>query len=522
MNVFISGIGGSGAYYLARYYLLLGNKIYGSDLEKNQRIEELINNGIEIYIGKATDDFIKQKLPIDLYIYSSALKEDHPEKKFIKNKNINQYEVGELTDLLIKNYLNNILTEKEKNALLKSDIAPLLKINWDKKKYIAITGTDGKTTTVNMIYHILKKLNKKTALISTVGCLINEEFIETGLHTTTPSAQELFNILTKEEMKNIEYVILEVTSHALSMGRIATAKFDTVGITNITCDHLDYHKNLKSYFDTKTRLITEHLKNNGIAILNKEDKNYSKIKKLCMLNKINFETITKKFANNIILGKDIDTEYNRLNAAIAYKIVSLLTKELNNYNILLDFQGISGRMEYLQKEPFSIIIDFAHTENALNVLLKELRNRLKKNGKLRVVFGCAGMRDKTKREKMGNVAYSMADYIYICPEDPRLETLQSINKEILKGMGIEIDENTLNKNYLEFLNFNGKDIFLFQEFSTTSRYEAIKKAILDAQYNDIVVICGKGHEKSLCFGTTEYKWSDQDTVKEIISEIKKL
>ncbi|HOJ65180.1 MAG TPA: Mur ligase family protein [Spirochaetota bacterium] len=519
MNIFISGIGGSGAYYLAKYYSLSGNKVSGSDLEKNKRIEDLITYGIDIYIGKPNDNFINNKENnegIDLYLYSSALKDDHPERVFINKKNINQYEIGELTDLIIKDYLKNRLSENEKNALIESNLAPLLKIEWNNKKYIAITGTDGKTTTVNMIYHILKKLDKRVAVISTIGCLIDDKFIETGLHTTTPSSQDLYNLLSKEEMKDIEYIILEVTSHALAMGRVAGAKFDVAGITNITTEHLDYHKNVEAYFQAKTRIITEHLKDNGIVILNKEDKSFNKLKKIALDNNIKFETIDKNFAKKILLLKDIDTEYNRLNASIAYKIVSTLTKERIDFDILSDFKGISGRMEYIQKEPFTIIVDFAHTENALKVLLKNLKNRLKDNSKLRVVFGCAGMRDKTKREKMGNVAISFADSIYICPEDPRLESLHDINREILKGIGIEVTEEDIKKEYIEFINFKNKNIFLFQEFSPQARYNAIRKAISDANKGDIIVICGKGHEKSLCFGTKEFEWSDQNAVRDIL------
>lgn len=520
MNIFISGIGGSGAYYLAKYYIILGNKVTGSDLEMNQRIENLISNNCEIYNGSANNDFIEKIYKdngIDLYIYSSALKEDHPERRFVNKRNIKQYEVGELTDILIKNFLKNILSEKEKNALLQSNLAPLLKIDWNKKKYIGITGTDGKTTTVNMIYHILKKLGKKVAIISTVGCIIDNEFIETGLHTTTPTSQELFKILEDKRIKDIEYIVIEVTSHALSMGRVAGARFDIAGITNITKDHLDYHKSEEAYFLAKSRLITEHLKDNGIVILNKEDKNsYYKLEEICKKNSINFDIVDKEFSDNFLLNKELDTEYNRINGSIAYKIVSYLIGKNYDYDILKDFNGIIGRMEYIQREPFSIIVDFAHTENALKLLLKNLKDRLKNNGKLRVVFGCAGMRDNTKREKMGHVAYLFADYIYICPEDPRLENLSSINREILKGIGINVSEQDINKDYIEFTNFNGKDIFVFQEFSPNARYNAIKKAIYDAKKDDIVVVCGKGHEKSLCFGTKEFEWSDQIAITNIL------
>lgn len=525
MNVFISGIGGQGASLLAQYYINLGYEVYGTDKTLNERIKAL---GIEknILTGDCALEFLHKAeiTKIGLYIYSSAFREDHPERMYFKDKRILKYEVGNLTDELIKQYLSGKMTTVEKSAFLNSNLLPLAKIDWNKKKYIAVTGTDGKTTTVSLIYHILRKLGKRTAAISTLGMLINNKFVDTGFHTTTPSSQELYRLLSSDELKEIDYVIIETTSHSLAMGRLAMAFFDVAVVTNITTEHLDYHKTWDNYFDSKTRLLTERLKNKGRVILNDMDKrSYVKLESLCKNNNINYKTFSKQVYNNISLKEEFDTDYNRINASLAIEAInSILGKEsvtipLNS--ILLDFTGVKGRMEYLQKNPFSIIVDFAHTENALNELLSSLKEKLGENRNIRVVFGCAGMRDKSKREKMGECATKYSNYIYICPEDPRVEDLGTINIEILKGMGIEIQDidNFKQKNYCEFIK-DGKYIKVFQEFSVNSRFKALETAIFEAKEGDIVVICGKGHEETMCFNTTEYEWSDQTAINSILKK----
>ncbi|HNZ25728.1 MAG TPA: UDP-N-acetylmuramyl-tripeptide synthetase [Spirochaetota bacterium] len=527
MKVFISGIGGQGASLLAQYYITLGNEVYGTDKTLNERIKAL---GIEnnILTGDSALEF-SQKIDvskIDLYIYSSAFREDHPERTYFKDKNILIYEVGSLTDELIKQYLSGKMTSDEKSAFLNSNLLPLAKIDWNKKKYIAVTGTDGKTTTVSLIYHILKKLGKRTAAISTLGMLTNGKFADTGFHTTTPSSQELYQLLSRDELKDIDYVIVETTSHSLAMGRLAMAFFDIAVVTNITTEHLDYHKTWDNYFNSKARLITERLKDKGQVILNDMDKrSFVKLESLCKNNNIRYKTFSKQVYNNISLREEFDTDYNRINASLAIEAVNSVIEDgpvsipLNS--ILSDFSGVKGRMEFLQKKPFSIIVDFAHTENALNELLSSLTEKLRENCNIRAVFGCAGMRDKSKRENMGKIAFKFSKYIYLCPEDPRVEDLSLINVEILKGMGIEIQEIDKFKqiNYCEFLK-EDRRIKIFQEFSVNSRYKAIETAIFEAKEGDIVVICGKGHEETMCFNTTEYEWSDQTAVISILEKLK--
>lgn len=527
MRVFISGIGGQGASLLAQYYINLGYEVYGTDKTLNERIKALgIQNNI--LIGDNALGFL-QKIDsnkIGLYIYSSAFREDHPERIYFKDKDVLIYEVGNLTDKLIKQYLSGNMTTSKKAAFLNSNLLPLAKIDWNKKKYIAVTGTDGKTTTVSLIYHILTKLGKKTAVISTLGMFVNNKFVNTGFHTTTPSSQELYQLLSGDELKNIDYVIVETTSHSLAMGRLAMAFFDVAVVTNITTEHLDYHKTWDNYFDSKARLLTERLKSNGQVILNDTDKrSFVKLENLCKTNNIKYKTFSKQIYKDIALKEEFDTDYNRINASLAIEAVKsaiendFATIPLNS--ILLDFTGVKGRMEYLQKKPFSIIVDFAHTENALKELLSSLSGKLLEGRNIRVVFGCAGMRDKSKRKNMGEIAVKYSNNIYICPEDPRVEDLGEINIEILRGMGIEIKEieEFKQNNYNEFIK-GDKYIKVFQEFSVNSRYKAIESAISESKEGDVVVICGKGHEETMCFNTTEYEWSDQAAINSILEKLK--
>ena len=391
MKIFISGIGGSGANYLARYYKNLGYEVYGSDKNLNKRIESLdiLQN---VIIGEPNIDEIKKIKDLSFYIYSSAFDDTHPERLYFNSLGVTQYEVGDLTDKIITNYKEGKLNDIQIESLKKSELLPLINIDWNKKKYIAVTGTDGKTTTVNMIYHILKKLGKNVAMISTVGMMIGDKMVDTGFHTTTPSSQELYNLLIQEELNNIEFVIIETTSHSLAMGRIAMAKFDISVITNITTEHLDYHRSWQNYFDSKARLIKEHLKDDGVVILNSlDEKSYSLLKNICLEKSLNYRIIDEQVVQKILLPEEMSTVYNKINAALSITTVKqLLGDAVVSWNDLSDFKGVEGRMEYIRKKPFSIIIDFAHTQNSLEVLLFSLKSKINNNGKLRVVFACLG------------------------------------------------------------------------------------------------------------------------------------
>lgn len=314
-----------------------------------------------------------------------------------------------------------------------------------KLKVIGVTGTDGKTTTVHMIYEILKAAGKKVSMISTISA--------PGLHVTSPDP---FWVQKFAKEHGGEYLVLEVTSHALDQFRFWGIKFEAGLITNITHEHLDYHKSFKNYYQTKLKL----LKNAKIPV------HYKKLKlKLKIPGDYNIENASAAIAATTALG--IDKELAR--------------KTVEN------FTGLVGRMEEVKNNKgIKIIIDFAHTPNGLEEALKALRGK----GKLIAVFGSAGKRDVTKRPLMGEVASKLADILVITAEDPRGE-LKEINQQIIKGIK------------------TGVDYFVIDD-----RQEAVNFAINKlAKKGDTVGIFGKGHEQSLNLdGKHEIPWSDKKAV----------
>lgn len=624
------GIGGAGLFYIAKFLLLCGCKVYGHDITPNNRTDELIQMGAIITFTNPDKPFA---INTDAYIYSVALPNEILQKIREENPKIKGLEVGELYDQLIKDYEAKKLTEKEIEAFKDSDIAPLYKIDYTKMKYIGITGTDGKTTTSTMIYHTLLKLGYKPGLISTVSAKIGDKEIDTGFHTTTPSSQELYKLIKIMEEEGCSHAIIESTSHGLAMGRLAGMKFDVVAYTNITNEHLDYHKTWENYALAKSRLISEHLKEGGKVIINLDDKKsydflsdviintnrkdivkitYSRVSGTCDIDKIDYLALKNvddlqdislqitadylSLASNSILSSnkseiteinnttlasdDINTSQNietegkifpKTNISdekdslkhyindgtISYTLVSkqstiknidiktdmidsvinLLPIKINilgEYNIsnslaaiattqqitnnaiaeiiqaISSFETIKGRMEIVQKEPYMVIVDFAHTPNALENALKSAKSLLGKDKKLISVFGCAGKRDPSKRKTMGEISGKIANITIITAEDPRTESLKAINDEIESGFlqAVAKSNNTNTKPQLIRFDDDTHDVKV--------RRDAIEKAIKLANKGDIIIICGKAHEQSLCFGLTEHTWNDIDEAKKLL------
>lgn len=319
-----------------------------------------------------------------------------------------------------------------------------------KLKVIGVTGTDGKTTTVHMIYEILKAAGKKVSIISTIS--------STGLHVTSPDPFVVQRLIKEADDEGCEYMVLEVTSHALDQFRFWGIQFEIGLITNITHEHLDYHKSFRNYFSTKLKLLK----------MAKKPVKYKKLKlKLKIPGDYNIENASAAIAASNALG--IDQE-------LAEKVVE-------------NFTGLVGRMEEVKnKKGIKIIIDFAHTPNALEQALKTLRKECK--GNLIAVFGSAGQRDVEKRAKMGEIASRLADILVITAEDPRGE-LKEINRQIIKGIKTKVDY-----------------------FVIDDRQQAIDFAINKlAKTGDTVAIFGKGHEQSLNLdGKREIPWSDREAV----------
>jgi UDP-N-acetylmuramoyl-L-alanyl-D-glutamate--2,6-diaminopimelate ligase len=471
--------------------------------------------------------------------------------------------------------------------------------------FVAVTGTDGKTTTASFLYEIAKAYGYKPFLLTTVSAKFDGKDIDVKLnsssffaysvknvgsnlkkgkvikaaknmlfldkkgfnqnleeHRTTPLASEIRKLIKEYEAKGADFFILEVTSHAIDQHRIDGIKFDTVIYTNITHEHLDYHGDWENYAATKAKLI-DRVKKNGTVIINKDDKNSyeilsERIKKRNNINCISYfiEDIEKINTKNFLIN--LDRENKDLEIFASFKPSGKLnSKELKksvyesgfkifgNYNIsnalaafagfvglnpkkknftkaaksLANLPSVLGRMNFISKNP-TIIVDFAHTPNAMASALNAVSELKKQDSRLWVIFGCAGLRDKYKRPEMGKYAFHYADNILITSEDPRTESLSEINNQIISGFKDEAQDFTIHPYYpeLEYDATGAKFIVRFDEPNLNSRLNAINFALRNMKENDIVIMLGKGHERSMCFGQKEFEWNDIEAVNKLLEQ----
>ncbi len=445
--------------------------------------------------------------------------------------------------------MNLIRKLKKTYHILQSEVAAIKLGHPAKKiKIIAVTGTSGKSTTATMIYHILKHAGLKVGLISTVEAVAGNKNIDTGFHVTTPDPIQLQKILREMKNKEMEYVVLETSSHSLDQGRLGFLKVDYAVYTNIKRDHLDWHKTWENYAGAKALLINK-LKSDGKVILNKDDLDsydflrnyYYKDAK----NPLNFIEYSKRFdaadTDEDYTGLEFTFEkqrfqlpvigfYNIDNALAAIKTAQSLGLNLEIIaDAFKDFKGVKGRMQIMQTEPFTVIIDFAHNADSLVQSLESVRN-LKSVKRIISVFGSAGLRDVEKRFTMGEAAAKLSDVVVITSEDPRTESLYEINSEIIRGAkrsGAKLVKRfAVHKEYLDFIKekeyIDTKDeveIYSFDEENVNSRFDAIDFAIRIAKPGDVIITEGKGHEKSLCFGKTEYPFTDQEAVNKALKNL---
>lgn len=413
-----------------------------------------------------------------------------------------------------------------------------------KLTVIGITGTDGKTTTTHLIYEILKRAGYKTAVVSTIGAFVStgpsEEFQDTGFHTTTPDATVLQPFLTKLIDHGITHVVLETTSHGLDQHRVLGCNFKVGVLTNITHEHLDYHKTFEKYRRAKSKLF-HRIK---YAVLNIDDSSYNYFK-----NHTNHQAeITSyglsKGANLFVTGTKNTGRKTTFAIHEKGKKYNLSTTLPGNYNIsnilaaagaarslgvdwqtiqnaAKNFAGVAGRTEILKSTPFRTIIDFAHTPNALESLLKTLRQTTK--GRIITVLGCAGQRDIAKRPMMGEISTRLSDISIFTAEDPRSENVNNIIDQMAKGSKLAgaHESQGANLSHLsgEILPTPRERQHLFVR--EPDRRKAIKLAIKIARKGDTIVICGKGHEKTMAFGKTEVPWSDQEETRKALKLVAK-
>lgn len=394
--------------------------------------------------------------------------------------------------------------------LLKTGLAKGLKARIqynfpDKKlKIIAITGTDGKTTSSTLLYHVLKASGKKVALVSTVGAYIGEQKIETGFHVTSPSPDQLFAFMRRMLTEGTEYLVLEFTSQGAYQSRLFGIKPLIAGVTNIDQDHFDYHLNYQNYLAAKAIV----LKKAKTVVLNEDDQSYYRLRRLFPSSQYKVLEYSQeiKLADKIekAIKERFIEAFNQNNARLVSTIALELGLESGQIaQAIGQFEGVEGRMQVIPNQKgLKIVVDFAHTPQGLRSALTALRLMMKKdakenkaNGRLIAVYGCAGLRDAAKRPMMGEIGVELADLLVFTAEDPRTEDIWSIIRQMKESL--QTGHNKIS--------------------SIPDRQEAISFAIQKlAKKGDTVAIFGKGPEKSMCYGTTEIPWSDEGAVKKAL------
>ncbi len=420
-----------------------------------------------------------------------------------------------------------------------------------KLTVIGVTGTDGKTTTCNLLYRILLAAGLKAGMISTVNAVIGDEVLDTGFHVTTPDAPDVQRYLARMVKAGLTHVVLETTSHGWAQHRVDACEFDVGVMTNITHEHLDQHGSFENYRAAKARLfeilaytLPKKHGNPRQAVLNRDDLSYKYLASICQssihkpqseihitsygLNDaadvraesihytprgIHFDAVGKGF--RLPVTSPLVGAFNVSNclAALTTAVSALHLEPEMAARGIAALTGIPGRMERIDLgQRFTAVVDFAHTPNALQVALETARAMIGsplpsgegqgvRERRVIVIFGSAGLRDRQKRRMMAEVAAQFADLSILTAEDPRSESLDGILEQMAEGArqrgGVE-----------------GKTFFRIPD-----RGEAIRLGVRLAQPGDIVMLCGKGHEQSMAFGATEFPWDDRIAMRAALSEL---
>ncbi len=421
------------------FFALKGNNFNGENY-----INEAIKNGAVLIVCTKKNKFRSKKVHI------------------IKTKNVRAY-LGEITSKFYKPKPRNI---------------------------IAVTGTNGKTSVADFFYQILKKNNIPVASIGTLGIKYKDRLIKTEL--TSPDIISLHKNLQKLKKNKVENVIIEASSHGLHQNRLNNLNFKAGIFTNFTQDHLDYHKTMKAYLKSKLILFSKLLRKNNFIIADKSIKEYSilnKISKSRRLKLLNADKIFNEIKNLSLPLVGSFQIRNLSKAILAAKLCNLSNKNIQK--TIKGIKNVEGRLNLIKEYPnnIKVFIDYAHTPDALNTVLKSLKNS--NANSISLVFGCGGERDFKKRSIMAKIAKSFCKKIYVTDDNPRKENPKKIRKDITKSL-------------------TGS---LF--FDIENRSKAIKEAIIRAEPNETILVAGKGHEDCQDYGNKIIKISDIEIIKKI-------
>lgn len=381
---------------------------------------------------------------------------------------------------------------------------------------VGITGTNGKTTTVGLYHALFKTLNGKTKswMFSTVVYSLGEQALDAS--KTTPEASDLLRFINTTQNKP-EALSMEVSSHALELHRVDGFVFDLAVWTNLTQDHLDFHGDMETYYEAKKKLFVNHLKENGVAVINIDDTYGKRLnKELSDTNKI-----TYGYSNDAdvrVTHSQCTWKSTLINVAYKEKKIKFRTPLVGKFNVynmaaliagglglqiqetqiqssLESMEVIPGRMECVNSETdFTIVVDYAHTPDALRNVLATAQNLTQ--GKLICVFGCGGDRDKAKRPLMAEAVSHNCDEAIVTTDNPRTEIPEKIIEDIVEGMPLDFPYNI-----------------------EPDRREAIKQALVKAQRDDCIIIAGKGHETYQEIDGVRHHFDDREVVIEVIKEL---
>lgn len=386
----------------------------------------------------------------------------------------------------------------------------------EKLKIIGVTGTNGKTTTTSIIKQMLEQLTEKpVGLIGSVGDYIGDaELVSDRATPTTPDAYDLHRIFAQMVDAGCEYAVMEVSSHALSLGRVAGITFEVSVFTNLTQDHLDFHATIEKYADAKAKIVNQ----SNVFVANMDDAYFERMTQNAQVGVLAYSTknnaadiVARQIKLNsskvdfcaLMTGNLVRTElaipglFSVYNALAAMLTVRALGFELDVCaTALTKCVGVKGRAEVVPTErDFTILIDYAHTPDALDNIISAVREVAE--GRVVTLFGCGGDRDRTKRPIMGGIAARLSDFVVVTSDNPRTEDPNAIIAEILTGMA----ETTTPYEVVE------------------NRREAIAYAMKHAQPNDTIILAGKGHETYQEINHVKHHLDEREVVAEILTEL---